>query len=108
MPWRTAVRPPARQLGATGLCGKTARTAHLPQPYGAPHGIPTPHRCGDPIKAGTDERGEEPNPVPLVRGSFQAARGHEADESTPRVQRIIVRKIRRNLYVIGLNPKTIC
>jgi len=24
MPWRTAVRPPARQSGATGLCGKTA------------------------------------------------------------------------------------
>lgn len=49
-------------------------------------------RAAIPMQAGTDERGEEPNPVPLVRGSFQAARGHEADESTSRIQRIIVRK----------------
>ena len=54
---------------------------------------PAPHRCGDPhLKAGIDERGEEPNPVSLVRDCFQAARGRGADESASRVQRKIVRK----------------
>jgi hypothetical protein len=54
--------------------------------------LPRVIRAAIPIVADTDERGEEPNPVPLMRGCFQAARGREADESTSQVQRIIVRK----------------
>lgn len=71
--------------------------------------IPARHWRGDPhFEADTNVRSEEPNPVSLVRDCFQAARGHEVDESTPRIQRIIVRKIRRNLAVTELGPKTIC
>jgi hypothetical protein len=57
-----------------------------------------------PIEAVIDERGEEPNPVPLVRGCFQAARGREASGSASRVQRIIVRKIRRKSLRHELKP----
>ena len=80
-PGAQAVRPPARQSGADVTLWKSEVQRSLPAvtQRASQHS----HASSDaaiPIEAGTDERGEEPNPVPLMRGCFQAARGHEADE----------------------------
>ena len=96
--------PAGTSVGRSKVCGKGRKALVSRKPMTRLTAFPRFVDAAIPIEAGIDERSEEPNPVPLVRGCFQAARGREASGSASQVQRIIVRKIRRKSLRHELKP----